>query len=152
MAATPLWDGSNDTLFSSVFVVPPGWSVVVFATGLLSEKVRRSAAEFKGPQLLCVERLVFRCDAPKVSAPQCDGCCSYVLGAMPIAELDSAELVETCFLPWVLEPCRNIGAIGIPGTYRLRLNDATAIGAVQAYAEWYEHGAIAPQAYGLFFS
>ena len=152
MSATPLWNGSNDTLVSSVFVVPPGWSAVIFAAGLLSEKVRRSAAEFKGPQQMCVERLVFRCDAPKAQAPQCDGCCPYVWDVMPTAELKYADLVETCSLPWILEPCRNIGIIGVPGTYRLRLNDATAIGTAQAFAEWHEHGAIAPQAYGLFFS
>ena len=55
-------------------------------------------------------------------------------------------------MPWTLEPCHNLGIIGIPGAYRLRLNDATAVGTAQVYAEFYDVSAIAPQAYGAFFS
>ena len=151
MPAIPLWSDSNSTLLSSVFIVPPGRAVLLFASGLLDERVRTSASQFKGPQAVCVERVVFGVDAPAVPASR-DGCACVVDGSLPSAAMKAFEQVQTCSLPWMLEPCRNIGVIGIPGTYRLRLNDATAIGTAQVFAEWFDFDAIAPQAYGAFFS
>lgn len=151
MPAIPLWSGSNSTQLSSVFIVPPGRAVLLFASGLLDERVRTSAAQFKGPQAVCVERLVFGFDAPAPASFR-DGCACVVDASLPSADMKSSEQMQTCSLPWMLEPCRNFGIIGIPGTYRLRLNDATAIGTAQVYAEWFDFDAIAPQAYGAFFS
>lgn len=152
MAAVPLWSELNDTMLSDVFTVPPGWSVVLFASGLSDEKVRKSAAEFKGPQMACVERLVFKGFISE-QVPSCDGQCGpRTFPAEPLASVESFDYVETCAMPWTLEPCRNIGVIGVPGVYRLRLNDATAAGTAQVYAEWFTNDAIAPQAYGVYFS
>lgn len=152
MRSFPLWDDANNTLYSSHFFVKPGWSAVLFAASLSDEKVRKSAAEFKGPQMACVEKLVYNCKWPEPKA-DCCGVCSHVreLG-LPEAELVAADYVETCSLPWTLEPCRNLGIIGIPGIYRLRLNDATAIGTAQVYVEFYPHKAIAPHVYGAYFA
>lgn len=151
MPAIPLWSDSNLTLLSSVFIVPPERAVLLFASGLLAERVRTSASQFKGPQAVCVERVVFGIDSPAASSFR-DGCSCVVDGFLPSAAMKAFEQVQTCSLPWMLDPCRNIGVIGIPGTYRLRLNDATAIGNAQVYAEWFDFDAIAPQAYGVFFS
>ena len=150
MAAIPLWGELNDTLWSDVFYVAPGWCAVLFAAGLQQEKARKSADEFKGPQVVCVERLVFEAGKASPAEPSACGCIREFPAALS-AKLKSAEHVETCSLPWELEPCRNLGVIGIPGAYRLALNDATAVGDVQVYAEFYEAGAVAPQAYGAFF-
>lgn len=152
MRTIPLWDDANDTLYSSPFYVKPGWSAVLFAVGLSEEKVRKSAAEFKGPQMICVERLIYECrDAEPL--PDCCGICSQSRGPRaPEAILVAEDYVETCSLPWALEPCRNLGVIGIPGVYRLHLNDATAIGTAQVYVEFYNHEDIAPQVYGAYFA
>ena len=152
-AAVPLWSDLNHTLYSSILVVPPGQSVVLFATGLSEEKVRKSAAEFKGPQMACVEKLIYTYDGPEL-VPACDGLCNpWVYEMKPMtADLKAVDYVETCSLPWTLEPCRNIGIIGIPGTYRLRLNDATAVGTAQVWAEWHLNESIASQVYGAYFA
>lgn len=152
MAAIPLWDDVNDTLYSSAFYVGPGWSAVLFAAGLSEEKVRKSAAEFKGPQMACIERLVYECESPEIVSA-CGVCGQNSYEVRPaVAELKALDSVETCSLPWTLEPCRNIGIIGIPGVYRVRLNDATAVGTAQVYVEFYKHEAIAPQVYGAYFA
>ena len=152
MGPIPLWLEANDTLYSSHFFVKPGWSAVLFAANLSEEKVRKSASEFKGPQMACVERLIYKFRRPEPK-PDCCGICSHVFEvSLPEAELKAADYVETCSLPWTLEPCRNIGVIGIPGIYRLKLNDATAIGEAQVYVEFHPHKAIAPQVYGAYFA
>ena len=152
MHAIPLWDSANDTIFSSAFFVKPGWSAVLFAVGLSEEKVRKSAAEFKGPQMICVEKLIYDCRWPEPK-PACCGICSHAREVEgPEAELVAEDYVETCSLPWTLEPCRNLGVIGIPGIYRLRMNDATAVGTAQVYVEFFKHQAIAPQVYGAYFA
>ena len=152
MAATPLWSETNGTMWSDAFSVPPGYCVVLFASGLAEEKVRKSAEEFKGPQMACVERLILK-GVPQDPMKPCDGQCGpRAAQSDPSAKVELSDYVETCSLPWTLEPCRNLGIIGIPGTYRIRLNDATAAGTAQVWAEWYPHDAVAPQAYGAFFS
>lgn len=152
MRSIPLWDDANNTLYSSHFFVKPGWSAVLFAANLSEEKVRKSAAEFKGPQMVCVEKLIYDCKHPEPK-DGCCGICSHVRDVeAPQAELQAVDYVETCSLPWSLEPCRNLGVIGIPGIYRLRLNDATAIGTAQVYVEFHPHKAIAPQVYGAYFA
>ena len=152
MAAIPLWSDANDTLVSSAFYVIPGWSAVLFAAGLLEDKVRKSAAEFKGAQMACVERLIYECESPEL-VPMCGVCNQNSYEIRPAsAELKALDYVETCSLPWTLEPCRNLGIIGIPGVYRIRLNDATAIGTAQVYVEFYKHESIAPQVYGAYFA
>ena len=151
MAAIPLWGELNDTMWSDVFHVPAGQCAVLFASGLLDDKVRKSAEEFKGPQMICGERLVL---SPKVGDPvaACDGRCGPASQRFMTASVTAADIVESCVMPWTLEPCHNLGVIGIPGAYRLRLNDATAIGTAQVWAEFYDVSAIATQAYGAFFS
>lgn len=151
MAAIPLWSELNDTVLSDVFHVPAGKCAVLFASGLAEDKVRRSAEEFKGPQTVCVERLVLASSVGDPVAP-CDGQCGPSSVRPMSARVEASDVVESCVMPWTLEPCHNLGIIGIPGAYRLRLNDATAVGTAQVYAEFYDVSAIAPQAYGAFFS
>ena len=47
--------------------------------------------------------------------------------------------------------CCNIGIIGVPGTYRLELNDTTAIGVAQVYAELIQVNKLPVQIKDLFF-
>ena len=151
MAAIPLWGELNDTVLSDVFHVPAGKCAVLFATGLSEEKTRVSAEEFKGPQMICVERVGLAANVGEPVSP-CDGQCGPSSARPMSARVEASDVVESCVMPWTLEPCHNLGIIGIPGAYRLRLNDATAVGTAQVYAEFYDVSAIAPQAYGAFFS
>lgn len=145
-----LWQKNNNTLYSSIFNVPAGYCVTLFATGLLDEKVRQSAEEFSVPQIVCVRRLVHEYN--KNQTIPCDNCCSYVFDLAGVsADAINDEIVSSCGRPWQLDPCRNIGIIGVPGTYRLQLNDATAVGVAQVYADWYRASQIPSHVENLFF-
>lgn len=145
-----LWQKNNRTMYSSVFNVPAGYCVTLFATGLLDEKVRQSAEEFTVPQIVCVRRLVHEYE--KAQTILCEGCCGYIFDLANVrADTINDGLVSTCGRPWQLDPCRNIGIIGVPGTYRLHINDATAVGVAQVYADWYRASQIPSQVESLFF-
>lgn len=146
-----LWQPTNNTLYSNVFTVHPGYCAVLFAVGLLEEKVRQSAAEFTTPQMICVRRLVY--DYENLKLTKCTSCCD------DIYDIDSAtaknvgdECVATQGCNWALSPDHNLAVIGIPGVYKLQLNDATAIGVAQVYAEWYPVDALPSQVADVFFS
>lgn len=143
-----LWSPSNNTLYSSVFNVPPGQVCLLFADGLSPQKVRISAEEIVVPQTVCVRKLLFGFEGIKPEADLCGW----------IFNIDSVQvdtlvdsLVHTCGLPWQLTSCRNIGIVGVPGNYRLELNDTTAIGTVQVYAELFDAKSIPLQVKDLFF-
>lgn len=146
-----LWQPTNNTLYSNVFSVRPGYCAVLFAVGLLEEKVRQSAAEFTVPQAICVRRLVY--DFERLKLTRCTSCCD------DIYDIDAAtaktvgdECVAVSGCNWVLTPSNNLAVIGIPGAYKLQLNDATAIGEAQVYAEWYPNDAIPPHVANVFFA
>lgn len=143
-----LWSPQNKTLYSSAFSVAPGYVGLLFATGLELYKVRTSASEIVGPQTVCVRRLLFGFDGYK---PEPD-LCGWIFN-MDNVQVETLvdSLVHVCGLPWQLTACRNIGIIGVPGNYRLELNDSTAIGTAQVYAEIYNIESIPLQVKDLFF-
>ena len=146
-----LWQPTNKTLYSNAFTVNAGYCAVLFATGLLEDKVRQSAAEFACPQTICVRRLVY--DFTKSQLKPCSSCCDYIFDLKGSAAKNAGdELVSTCGSPWALDPERNLAIIGIPGLYRLQLNDATAIGVAQVYVDWYPLDTIPQQVAGTFFA
>ena len=61
------------------------------------------------------------------------------------------QIVQTCDGTWTLSACNNLGIIGVPGSYRLELNDPTAIGEAQVYAELIKVSELPPQISNLFF-
>ena len=67
------------------------------------------------------------------------------------AEEISDQFVQTNNGVWSLSMCCNIGIIGVPGTYRLELNDTTAIGVAQVYAELIQVNKLPVQIKDLFF-
>lgn len=145
----PLWDKTNTTLYSSIFCVPAGQVCVLFASGLEMNKVRTDASELVAPQMVCVRRLLHGYDG---ISPRTDGQCGWIFDISQVrAEKLVDELVLTCGCAWQLTACRNIGILGVPGHYRLELNDATAIGVAQIYAELYDANSIPLQVQGLFF-
>ncbi len=146
-----LWQPTNNTLNSNVFSVRPGYCAVLFAVGLLEEKVRQSAAEFTTPQTICVRRLVY--DYDNIKLTRCTLCCDdiYDLDATTAKNVGD-ELVATGGCTWALTPDNNLAIIGVPGVYQLQLNDATAIGVAQVYAEWYPVDSIPAQVANVFFA
>ena len=152
MDSYPLWSPENKSVYSSCFNVPPRKCAVLFAAGLSEEKARVSAEEFKGPQLMCVRRLTFDFSGSRL-VPVCDRCGRDLFDIDGVAaDMIEDEYVESCGVTWQLEPCRNLAVIGVPGVYRLRLNDATAVGSVQVYLSWHDAHALPPQTAHLFFA
>lgn len=148
MSMFPLWEPTNHTVFSSVFNVPVGYCCILHATDFKSEKYRDDAATFIGPQVVCVKRLVHGFKARRVVNLQCDW----------IFDIDNSraeevvdQIVQTCDGTWTLSACNNIGIIGVPGSYRLELNDPTAIGVAQVYAELVKVSELPSQISNLFF-
>lgn len=146
---TELWSPTNKSLFSSVFTVPQFKVCLLFGANFKLEKYRVDSSEFASPQAACVRRVLHGFTAPEPSRESCGW----------VFDIDSVradkivdEVVTTCGAPWQLTLCRNIGIIGLPGSYRLELNDATAIGELQIYAELYEANSFPSQLKDLFFA
>lgn len=144
----PLWDQTNTTVYSSIFNVPPAQVCVLFADGLESWKVRVDASEIMVPQTICIRRMLHGYDGMKPDKDRC----GWVFDIASVhADMVVDAIVRTCELPWQLTLCKNIGIVGVPGHYRLELNDATAVGKAQVYAELYDAKSIPLQVQSLFF-
>jgi hypothetical protein len=144
----PLWDRTNTTLFSSVFNVAAGQVCVLQAANFEKWAYRQDASQIQVQQMVCVRRVLHDFVVDGIARDQCGW----------IFNLDNVRsekivdaFVQTCGVPWQLTLCKNIGIIGLPGSYRLELNDATAIGIAQVYAEVYDAKSIPLQLQNLFF-
>lgn len=145
----PLWEPSNVSEVSSLFVVHPGKCVLLAATGL-SEYVTQTEAGFRAPQMVCVERLLFEFTKAALKPAGCD--CDWIFNpsaSMAKGVMDDTVAVGKCY--WTLSLCDNMGIVGLPGAYRLRLNDPTAVGTVQVYAELFDTSQIPSQMTSIFF-
>lgn len=148
MSMFALWEETNQTVFSSVFNVPVGYCCILYAANLKEHRYRESADVFDYPQVFCVKRLVHEFKpVDKRNLP-----CNWIFVTdESLADEVVDQIVTTCTGSWQLSPCNNIGIIGLPGTYRLELNDPTAIGDAQAYAELVDASKIPMQIKELFF-
>ena len=142
----PLWSADNFTMFSDVFSVPAGKICILFAAGLERDRVKTSTSEFSGKQAVCVRRMLYAPDLVFGKNATCDWV-ALSTSATKIAD----ERVQTCGRCWMLTESHNIGIIGVPGIYRLELNDATAIHDAQVYAELLDADAVPVHAKELFF-
>ena len=142
----PLWSEDNYTMFSDVFNVAQGEVCVLFAAGLLDTRVKTESTEFSGPQAVCVRRILF---APDIVFSK-NATCDWVASATSASEI-ADELVASNGCCWELTPTNNLAIIGVPGIYRLEVNDATAVQAMQVYAEKYNALALPAQIQKLFF-
>lgn len=137
---TPLWDSENITQDSSIFEVKAGKALVLFAVGLLNDKAV-ATGEFRGPQAVCVSKILYDVveNTRSVKAEPTSFCdCNFIHGSSQNVLSSVESLVNTNGCPWQLTPCNNIAVIALPGFYRLHLNDETAIGKAQVYAEQYD--------------
>lgn len=147
-ASQPLWLPDNHTIYSSIFNVPHGLCAVLFATGLGPEKYRVNADEFITPQTICVKRILHDYRPYVSGGLRCDWV--FDIDNIHAIEVDS-ENIQTCKGPWAFLMCDNLRIIGVPGTYRLELNDSSAVHKVQVFADLVDvnklHAGLSP----LFF-
>lgn len=137
----PLWTADNNTVMSSMFHVPFGHTCILTADGLKRDAFRQSAADIKSVQMACLRRVLFDFDKDAAYAHQ-SAKRRASLQVDWIFDITSAQATEmsnlqiiTCCDAWSLSHESNIKALGLPGTYCLVFNDATAIGTAQVYAE-----------------
>lgn len=142
----PLWGPRNKTIYSDLFNVPMGKIAVLFATGFERERVRVDNSEFASPQAACVRRIIHSSGLSYTRT----GTCEWVASATDAAEVGD-EAVQTCGACWMLTQDNNLRIIGVPGTYRLELNDATAVGVMQVYVDLVPVESVPPQIHHLFF-
>lgn len=155
MSAYPLWEEGNSTTQSASFSVASGKVVALFAVGLERYKVRESHSGVQDKQRLCVNRIIseYNEESVRVKLPPTSACDCFIFEASYMNEIAlTEEPVVSGGKPWQLTVCDNFRIIGVPGVYRLHLNDDTAIGKVQVYAEQYDIQELPPQIAGLFFS
>ena len=147
MSTQPLWSDTNFTQYSDMFRVPPGKVCVLFAQGLENVRTKTSTSEFTGPQVICVRRVLF---SPEFGFAK-NATCDWVQSATVATKIVD-ELVQVCGQCWTLTPTNNLGIIGVPGVYRLEINDTTAIQVAQVYAELFDADALPPQIAPVFFA
>ncbi|MGF6599800.1 hypothetical protein P3T23_004534 [Paraburkholderia sp. GAS448] len=131
-----LFDSRSASMTSPTFLVRPGKGVVLSAFGLAHSDAGTA-------QLAIIEKVRYE-DGIMPHGDVCEDL------EPPEATILQNEDVTQCGL-WGLSPCQNLGVLTLPGSYRLTLNDAAAIGSV--YVEAIEIGAdaaaLVPQ--NLFF-
>lgn len=148
MKGVPLWSDNNDTLQSAYFEVPYGKVGLLFGVAFADEIVRETG-DFVTPQTVCVHKVYLDADG----IPQEVGCGGVLdfdkISVYPYMD----EEVIHCGEPWQLTKCSNIGIIGVPGMYYLKLNGRGTDGnKPQVYLELHDTTAIAPQVTDLFYS
>lgn len=152
MSLQALWEPTNLTMFSSVFTVPEGMSCVLTAHNFRRKRFRSSAQEIKGPQVACVRRILFGFNPEKEVGEAGHNQCEYIY-TLPQSGVEKLtdQPVTTENGVWQLSTCRNLAIIGLPGIYRLELNDATVVGDAQVYAEWRKSSSIPLHMQPLYF-
>lgn len=145
MNGTPLWDDSNDTLVSSFFEVPVGKVGLLFGVGFVDE-IERDTGSFVTPQAVCVHKVYLNAEG----IPQDVGCGGVLdFDKITVYPYVDEEVIH-CGQPWQLTTCNNIGIIGVPGTYYLKLNGrGDGDEKPQVYLELHDISSVAPQE--LFF-
>lgn len=146
-----LWEVNNLTTLSSVFYVPVGQVALIMVSGLAAERVRKCAKQRVRPQAMCVRRIIYGFDK---MPQQPDLSCGRVFDMNEVKVTTLVDdFVRTCGCGgWTLTSCKNLGIIGIPGAYRLELNDSTAVGTAQAYVEFIGVHKVPMQVKNLFFA
>lgn len=147
----PLWSPSNASEVSSLFVVYPGKCVVLSAVGL-ADTATQTEASFRTKQMVCVERLLYE-PMKQTTRRSADDCgCDWIIDVSARMAIEvSGDAVSVGGCHWTMDSCDNVKIVGLPGTYRLRLNDPTAGGVAQVYAELYDASQIPAQLFGMFF-
>lgn len=142
---TPLWSPKNLTQKSCVFHLRPGEVGMLVASGMEKYKFRVEN-EPQTRQTICVWRVLADYDTVQPAGITAGSFCDPVFDMAAVQS--DVIYVPTC---WKLTCGANTGIIGLPGSYQLELNDATAIGAVQVWLDILPMEKIPPQVASAFF-
>lgn len=141
-----LWQNGATSVESIPFRIVPGWVGAILTVGLEGDRVREDPSEFVVPRSICIRKIIYEFEPPDNINLPC--------GFLPnnVKERAIADvLMQTCGLSWMFDECRNFGIIGLPGVYKLELNDKTIIGKAQAYLELYKSEELPSQIEKHFF-
>lgn len=137
----PLWAPDNKTVFSSLFHVPEGFCCVLTADGFSEAAYRSSSIVPKVAQLACVRRVLYSFDKDAAFARMSATVSASLRDTWiyDISQLSAEEVsnvaVTSCCESWAVGMNDNLRVIPLPGTYCMMLNDSTAIGTAQVFAE-----------------
>lgn len=141
-----LWSNSN-SIYSDIFSIAPGKVCMLYAIGLEKEKVRVTDAEFKTCQSVCVRRIVHLAKKELARGGILN---DWIVSSVDV-EMVADDIIQNSDCCWELTHANNLRIIGVPGTYRLELNDATAVGVAQVYADLIDVTQLPQQIAHLFF-
>lgn len=118
-----LFNDKSTDIVSAPFAVLPGQIVMLSAFGFAGKQQVADGNKPLDVQRAIVEKVVFA----KGLFPDGVACsCGDLLIDVPYMYVED---VTQCGL-WYLSACQNLVFLTVPGSYRLRLNDATALGTV----------------------
>lgn len=141
----PLWGPKNLTQQSTVFHVRPGQVAMLVASGMTKYKFQ-GAGESRQRQTFCVYRVLADYDIMQPAGVTAGSFCDQVFDMATVP-------ADVVYVPtgWQLTCLANTKIIGLPGSYQLELNDATAIGTAQVWLEILPMEKIPPQMADAFF-
>lgn len=131
----PLFTETSVDVNSPFFTVAPGEIALLQAFGFADYKDRVDNTEQQVPQEACLEMLLFK-----------EGALPPQKGSCPVRDLDKYRTLllaqetmmrDGCY--YALSKQNNIMLINIPGSYRLVLNDGTAVGTARVYLRMLSH-------------
>lgn len=126
----PLFTETSVSVDSPFFTIIPGEIAMLQAFGFADYASREDSTTLQVPQEACLESLLFR---ESVLPSHKFGVCQIMDLEKYRTELLAKETVccnGNCF---TLTASNNIMLINIPGTYRLVMNDGTAVGQARVY-------------------
>lgn len=142
---TPLWGPKNLTQHSSVFHIRPGEVAMLVASGMEKYKFR-AENEPQTRQTFCILRVLADYDTVQPAGITAGSYCD------PVFDMTTVQSdVIYVSTGWKLTCGDNTRFIGLPGSYQLELNDATAIGTAQVWLDILPMEKIPPQVAGAFF-
>ncbi|EFA1526606.1 hypothetical protein WG855_003738 [Escherichia coli] len=140
-----LFDDASTSEYSRAFVVSPGCTAIISAWGFAQYiKAPEEGKPKNIPQLAIVQKMAFdKGIFPNGSA------CAADEGLISVPKYSYVEDVTQCGL-WALSACNNTVALSVPGTYRLQLNDAAAVGTVFISLTRYSQQELGYIPYGMY--
>lgn len=122
-----LFDSKSIELVSAPFAVYPGGTVILRAWNIAQYKQPANDKEPTNlPQEVKIQMVSFG-DIEMVVDE--DSACACEAKYEQTTSIKYAEDIVTC-CPWSMTACENIATLTLPGVYRLRLNDTSALGEV----------------------
>lgn len=138
-------DGSTD-VYSRAFMIVPGSVAILSAWGFSARKSVLAEGEPKSAaQLAIVQKLAFA----KGIYPNGDACGAADSPLVSDPAFSYVEDVTQCGL-WTLSACQNLVVLGVPGTYRLQLNDTGALGTLFISLTRYRQDEVGYLPHGLY--